>query len=313
MTNAADAMDPAALDPPARPAPAKTRPFYWSVRRELWENRSLHIAPLAVAAICVVGFVISAIGLPERRQGVLALAPAKQATVISQPYDVAAVGLMLTGFVLAIVYCLGALHGERRDRSLLFWKSLPVSDLTTVAAKISIPLAVLPVITFVMVIATQLVMLLWTSVLLVAHGMSPASTRVDLIQGSVVLAYGLVTCTLWYAPLYAWLLMVSGWARRVPFLWAVLPPLGVALLEKLAIGTTHVGNLLLDRLAGGFDAAYVPMAERAAKTHQGIPQISVDDLDPGRFLTSPSLWAGLVLAAAFLAVTVWLRRRREPI
>ena len=57
-------------------------------------------------------------------------------------------------------YCLDALYGERRDRSILFWKSLPVSDLTTVLSKASIPIVVLPLLTFAVTVATQLIMLL---------------------------------------------------------------------------------------------------------------------------------------------------------
>src|SRR6266704_1063821 len=153
-----------------------TRPFYWSVRRELWENRSIYIAPLIVAAVQVFGFAISTIGLAERRRAVLLLDPAHKRAAIEQPYDLAAMMMIFTVFIVGVFYCLDALHGERRDRSILFWKSLPVSDLTTVLSKAIIPLAVLPLITFVIVIATQLVMLLWTSANLLAHGMSTAST-----------------------------------------------------------------------------------------------------------------------------------------
>ncbi len=73
-----------------------TRPFYWSVRRELWENRSIYIAPLIVAAVQVFGFGISIIGLAERRRAVLLLEPAKQRAAIEQPYDLAAMMMIFT-------------------------------------------------------------------------------------------------------------------------------------------------------------------------------------------------------------------------
>src|SRR6266571_2086054 len=141
-----------------------TRPFYWSVRRELWENRSIYIAPLIVAAVELFGFFVSSIGLPERRRAVLLFEPAKARAAIEVPYDVAAIMLILTAFVIGFFYCLDALYGERRERSILFWKSLPVSDRTTVLSKTSVSLLVLPLVTFVIIISTQLVMLLWTSV-----------------------------------------------------------------------------------------------------------------------------------------------------
>src|ERR1700745_4299688 len=143
-----------------------TRPFYWSVRRELWENRSIYIAPLIVAAVQVFGFAISTIGLADRRRAVLLLDPAHQRAAIEQPYDLAAMMMIFIVFIVGVFYCLDALHGERRDRSILFWKSLPVSDLTTVLSKVFVPIVILPVLTFVIVIATQLIMLLLTTVVL---------------------------------------------------------------------------------------------------------------------------------------------------
>src|ERR1700687_5194317 len=119
---------------------AKTRPFYWSVQRELWENRSIYIAPLIVAVVVLFGFLVSTSGLPERRRAVLLLEPAKARAAIEIPYDVAAMMFIFTAFMVGVFYCLDALHGERRDRSILFWKSLPVSDLTTVLSKASIPI-----------------------------------------------------------------------------------------------------------------------------------------------------------------------------
>src|SRR5439155_8321474 len=153
-----------------------TRPLYWSVWRELWENRSIYIAPLAVAVVVLFGFMISTYGMPERRRGVLLMDPAKQRALIGEPYNVAAIMLIFTVFIVGVFYCLDALHGERRDRSILFWKSLPVSDLTALLSKATIPLAVLPLITFAIIVVTQFFMLLWTSALLILHGMSPAST-----------------------------------------------------------------------------------------------------------------------------------------
>src|SRR5438874_12141653 len=222
-----------------------TRPFYWSVWRELWENRSIYIAPSIVAAIILFGSFVGAFHLPGKRRNALLLDPAHRRAAIEIPYDIAAVMLILTAFIVGLFYCLDALHGERRDRSILFWKSLPVSDLTTVLSKAIIPLALLPLITFVIVIATQLVMLLWTSGVLIAHGMSSASTwtTIPWIQNWVVLLYGLVAMALWHAPIYGWALLVSGCVRRATFLWAALPPLAIAIFEKITFNTSYVSDL----------------------------------------------------------------------
>jgi len=291
-------------------APAATsamRPMYWSIRRELWENRSIYIAPLAIAAVVVFGFLISTIGLPHRRRAVLLLGPAQQRAAIEMPYDIAAMMLILTAFIVGLFYCLEALHSERRDRSILFWKSLPVSDRTTVLSKASIPLVVLPLLSFAIIVTTQLIMLLWTSAVLLMSGMSPASTwtHFNLLQQSLVLLYGLIALALWHAPIYGWLLLVSGWARRATFLWAVLPLPAVSVLEKIAFNSSHFASMLKYRFIGFAAEAF------DFDVHGTIDSLA--QLTPGKFLSTPGLWIGLAFTAAFLGAAVRLRRYREPI
>src|SRR5262245_51735436 len=144
--------------------------FLWSVRRELWEHRSLRVVPLAAAALMAFGFSIRSISLPRRMTALLELDPAKQLDAIVTPYSVAASLIIITSYIVGAFFCLDALHGERRDRSILFWKSLPVSDLTTVLSKASIPLLVLPLFAFVISLATQLGMLLLSTAILVGSG-----------------------------------------------------------------------------------------------------------------------------------------------
>jgi ABC-2 type transport system permease protein len=295
---------PANAVPETPAAMSPTRPLYWSIRRELWENRSIYIAPLVVAAVFLLGVLISMVHLPERRRAVLLLDPTQQQAAIEKPYDIAAILLILTAFLVGVFYCLDALHGERRDRSILFWKSLPVSDLTTVLSKASVPLVVLPLITFAIVFATQLIMTLASSAVLTANDLS-GGTWTPLSQGSLVLLYGLVALALWHAPIYGWLLLVSGWARRTTFLWAVLPPLVLCIVERIAFGTSRLASLLKDRLFGFAADAF------AFNAHGTID--SLTQLTPGKFLSTPGLWIGLAFAAAFIAAAVRLRRYREPI
>jgi ABC-2 type transport system permease protein len=288
---------------------AVVRPFYWSVWRELWENRSIYIAPLIVACVELFGFLLSTVGLPERRRAVMLLDPAKARTGIEAPYDVAAIMLIVTAFVVGLFYCLDALYGERRERSILFWKSLPVSDRTTVLSKTSVPLIVLPLVTFVVIVATQLLMLLWTSVVLVTHGMSPASTwtYVPLFQQSLILLYGLVVIALWHAPIYGWALLASGVVRRATFLWAVLPLLAIAIFEKITFNTSHFAALLKDRLFGFAPNAF------AFGLHRGVAIDSLVQLTPGRYLSTPGLWLGLLFAVVCITAAIRLRRYRGPL
>ncbi len=290
----------------APPAASPTRSVYWSVRRELFEYRSIYIAPLAVAALFLFGYLISAIRLPHKLQAA-ALDPIQQHKLIVHPYDVAALLIMGATFIIALFYSVDALHGERRDRSILFWKSLPVSDLTTVLSKASIPLVVIPLLTFAITVVTQFVMLLLSSAVLLGSGLSLATlwTQVSLPQTSLLLLYHLVTVhALWYAPIYAWLLMVSGWARRAPFLWATLPLLAIGVVEKIAFNTTHFAAMLGNRMSGDAAAVTVPGS---------MPMDPMTHITPGHFLGSPGLWIGLAIAAALLAAAVRLRRYQGPI
>jgi ABC-2 type transport system permease protein len=306
MNMQTDAMSPIE----SRVAPAvipQSRRLYWSVKRELWENRWLYLAPLAVAALFLAAFLISAIHPPRHMHVESTLSSSQPQEPLEQPYTIAALFMMGTTFIVAAFYCLDALYGERRDRSILFWKSLPVSDLTTVLAKATIPLVFLPLLTFAIIVVTQLIMVVLSSAVMLARGQSVSTlwTHLPFFQMSLGLLFHLVAIhSLWYAPIYCWLLLVSGWARRAPFLWAVLPLIAIAVVEKIAFNTSYFAAMLGNRFGGG---------ESAGFTEGRMAMAPLAHLGLGSFFLSPGLWIGLTVAAAFLAVAVRLRRYREPI
>jgi ABC-2 type transport system permease protein len=309
MSNPSNAMSESSLEShPATLAEIPvTRRMYWLLRRELWESRSIYLAPLASAALILVGFAIRLIHHRDRMRAALALDPAQQHQVVAQPYHFAALLIMFTTSVVGVFYCLDALHGERQDRSIWFWKSLPVSDLATVLSKASIPFVVLPLITFVITVVTQCIMLLMSTVVLLGSDLPVATmwTRLSLFPMSLLLLYHLVAVhSLWYAPIYGWLLLVSAWARRGTFLWAGLPLLAAGIVEKIAFNTSRFAALLARRAAGGPEAVSAPGS---------VPFDTMTHLTPGHLLTSPGLWIGLALAVVFLAAAVRLRRYRGPI
>src|SRR5437764_4829314 len=284
---------------------APTRPFYWSVWRELWENRSIYIAPSIVAAIILFGSFVGAFHLPGKRRNALLLDPAHRRAAIEIPYDIAAVMLILTAFIVGGFYCLDALHGERRDRSILFWKSLPVSDFTIVLSKAAIPLVVLPVIVLAMVIVTQFIMLLLSSAFLLTSGLAATTwANFNLVQQSLILLYSLIAIALWHAPIYGCALLVSGVARRATFLWAVLPLLAIGFFEKITFNTSYFGSMLKDRLLVFAAPAF------NLQPHHGV---ALESLTPGRYLSSPGLWIGLLFAVAFVTAAIRLRRYHGPL
>ncbi len=315
MNTPSNAVPESALDTQAiaPAATSPTRPLYWSVRRELWGNRFVYMAPLAVAALFLFGHLIGMIHLPAQMRQLSGVDPEHYREAILRPYNIAAAFMMGAYILVSLFYCADALHSERRDRSILFWKSLPVSDLTTVLSKACIPLVVLPLLVFAITVTLQLIMRLLSLAVLVVSGAGAATlwTRLPLFQMELVLLYGVTVLALWHAPIYCWLLLLSGWARRAVFLWAVLPPLAIGVFEKIAFHTSYFGSLLKERLFG-FAAGAFDLRDKA-----GVPVdahfIPLTQLAPGRFLSSPGLWIGLAFAAACIAVAVRLRRYREPI
>lgn len=279
--------------------------MYWSIRREVWENRAVYIAPLATAAVFLFGFAINLVNL-RRNIGASPLDSARQHELFTARYELSAALIMGTALIVGVFYSLDALYGERRDRSILFWKSLPVSDAVTVLSKLAIPIAILPLLSFAITLVTQFAMLVLSSVILLGSGVNIGSlwTEISFFQVSLVLLYHFVTVHgLYYAPIYGWLLMVSAWAPRAPFIWAFLPPFVICGLEKVAFNTSYFLALLQDRLGGSGGST-------------GESEHSTDfmgTLIPHHFFTTPGLWIGLAMAAAFLAVAVRLRRYRGPI
>ena len=288
----------------ASPVIAALGPFYWSVRRELWENRSIYLGPIGAAVLFIVGFAISMIRMRLHRQVLWTVAPSELAPTL----------IMGVALIVSIFYCLDALYGERRDRSILFWKSLPVSDTTAVMSKLAIPILIVPLVSFVITVATQVVILLVSSAVFAGSGVSVASLWSDtsFIQVPLIWLYHLVTVHgLWYAPIYAWLLLVSAWAPRAPFMWATLPPFVIYGVERIAFNTSYFLNMLMYRLMGPGGGMSTEHHHDVASTP--IPHHSASILIPHHLFTTPGLWTGLAVAAVFLFATVQLRRSRGPI
>jgi ABC-2 type transport system permease protein len=289
-------------------ATSKTQPMYWSVLRELWENKSIYITPSIVAGVILLGALISSGHLPGRRRNAMLLDEVHRRAAIELPYNIVAMMLIVTAFIVGFFYCLDALYGERRDRSILFWKSLPVSDLTTVLSKAIIPLAILPAIIFVIVTVTQFFMLLISSAVLLPSGLAGTTwENFNLFRELVVLFYGLIVIALWHAPIYGWALLISGIARRATFLWAVLPPLVIGIFEKVTFNTSFFASMLKNRLLGAGDTAF------DFQMHRSISIDLLSQLTPGRFLATPGLWIGLLVGAGFVVAAVQLRRYRGPL
>jgi ABC-2 type transport system permease protein len=294
------------------PSPARLpwlRLFYWTVRREVWEHRAVFMAPAAAAAFAVFGVLVSSGHVGPMLRA--AIANPKKADLLMMPYAVVCLAVIVTGLAFGGFYAISALHAERRDRSILFWKSLPVSDLTTVLAKAFVPLVVLPPIMFAVMLGGTVMGLLISSVAVMLAGFDPRELWSRLHMGFLWASFGrgMLFLPLWYAPVVGWLMLVSAWARRVPFLWAIAPLIGSAIIEGMLFGKQLglVTAILLHRVTGWFTEAFSPGGKGKGTLDKWA------DLDPSAFLTNPQVWIGIVLAVLFLAAAVRVRRNADTI
>ncbi len=299
------------------------------VRRELWEHRALWVAPLATAGILItIMAIVGGLNMPGNARveidgahlDLLRDATPARATRNFGVTLLVMCGLQaLVGMIVVAFYLLDSLYTERRDRSILFWKSLPVSDAQTVASKALVGLLVVPLGVFVLSIFSSLLAfgaLKWNL----------AGTPFDaLVQwdGPTWLAVqramlvGTLAASLWYSPIAAALLLISAWARRNVMMWAVLPVFAIVVFEEVAFDTNRVGSFLAYRLGGIFDAnastAGAAIASTPSSIDSELTQASTvyTKIDMMPLLTNPDLWLGVLAALAMLWLAATLRRRRD--
>jgi ABC-2 type transport system permease protein len=300
------------------------------VQREFWEHRALWIVPLVVGAllVCLAAVAKFGGGGYDRMQ----FGPFNSNSDGSSVVDAHAIGVAVASIQQALLvvpffmstavmlwfYLLSSLYDERKDRSILFWKSLPLSDTATVLSKLLVAAVVVPLGVYLVWILTHLLCVAALRARL-ALGLAAAPFTWDTIAWLKVNALMLTTVvmsSLWYAPIAAYLVLVSAWARRNPFLWAVLPPLLLAVVERVAFGTTYLGHLFGYRLAlwrslgpddGTFNAA---MLQTPFGKLPSIPT-AFDLLDYRGLFANVDLWLGVVVAVVLVYVAIRLRRYRD--
>lgn len=296
------------------------------IRRELWEHRSIFVTPVAIGLILSLGVLVT--------EGMLAAHPAEvdigiaaasnlgelahRSAVINGLLFVPGVIIFAGMSILVIFYSLDSLYAERKDKSILFWRSLPVTDAETVISKALTGALIIPVVSFVAIVATQLISMILTSIWIMIEGgnaihliWAPASL-VSLWAATLV---GMLSLSLWLAPFLGWFLFVSAFAKRMPLLLAALPIIMLPMLENWIFGTRLFFDAFFVRTVEPIRDA----AEAAKATFEISDNLHVSSFiaDPwqaiqfGSFLAKPDLWAGLVVSAIFITGAVYVRRYRD--
>ena len=216
----------------------------WLIRREFWENRAIWTIPAAIGGFMVlaalfgrVDLMSSATHMPSRAVGQLFFV-----TVAATFFAVMS--------IYSTWYLLDCLYSDRKDRSVLFWKSMPISDTRTVLSKLATALIVIPMVYFAAANLTTLLMGFIISVRAIA-AVDGALWHVDLwLQMQALWLYLIVTAAIWYLPIAAYLLVVSAWAKRAVMLWSILPPIAFIIAERWFFGTHVLAHHMGERVLG---------------------------------------------------------------
>jgi ABC-2 type transport system permease protein len=286
------------------------------IRRELWEHRSLWIAPLIVAVFMVltafpIHFGHAYFGAdgpdfstPENRVGTFTL------LIWAQTMPQYLIMLIVASF-----YLMDCLYTERKDRSILFWKSLPVSDTTTVISKVLVGTVVLPLGVYLLsMVSGVLFQTIWAA--RAAAGSVPKITvawdTVAWLKVEGLMLFGVVMCILWFAPVAATLVLISAWVRKNVFLWTSLPPVIAVIVERSAFGTHYVAHLLEYRTWGIWHVLGAnPMPPEGAQGRVVSLADLFDNVEMGKAFLNIDLWLGLAVAAALVFAAIRIRRYRD--
>jgi ABC-2 type transport system permease protein len=294
------------------------------IRREFWEHRALWIAPLVVAGLLIAGALVATFhynpasidwDVPDPGLSHEQLAQHSLAKEMGMQRAIN-IPLYLVMVAVLTFYLLDCLYVERKDRSILFWKSLPVSDATTVASKLLVALVVAPLGVYLLTVVSSIVLSAILGVRLSFAHLPPNSfvwDTVSWLKVQVLCLFSLIASLLWYAPLAGYLVLVSAWARRNVFLWAILPPAIAMLLERMALGTHYLADLIKYRtvdVPGRFSLNHA-IHSAAANAHDSSMSVQADLIDIGQALLNIDLWLGLAVALAFAFVAARIRRYRD--
>lgn len=297
------------------------------IKRELWEHRAIYVTPLVIALIVSIMAVTGQVVLSafDHEVGVAIIG----ASNLGATERAAAITVLLAGvssllvmamWVLTVFYSLDALYAERKDRSILFWRSLPCTDAETVVSKLLTAAVVIPLITFVVVMLTHLIVLALASLWLGFQGADAWHLiwrAAPLPSNWTATLVFLLALPLWLSPFIGWFLFVSAFTRRSPLLVAFLPVVILPLLERSLIGTSLFFEAFFVRTASL--PLFRGLSTGEIFTYQGddwsvgdgVPSGLLSLLDLSRFFGSPSLWIGLLVCALLTTAAIYVRRYRD--
>lgn len=315
--------------------------FIAQLKREFWENRGAFlIAPVTISLIMIalnilaiftlVFFSVRLNGEEFMLSTFVGQIENVDAETLRTGYNgfmhaIAMFFLMIMAFIV-FFYALGALYDDHKDRSILFWRSLPVSDTMTVLSKLTMALLVAPVIFIIVIALTHVAFLLIGLIMLASGGADVWTSLLEPAQPFSIwlsLLAMLLVHILWAAPLYAWCLLASSFARGKPFLWAVIPPVLAGMMQSWVnfLQTfDYQSNWILQTIGERLMYVVIPqgLSMKPSGTDLEVDFEPDDFANLGDFysglaqrLIDPDLIWGIPFAVLFIAAAIWIRRYRD--
>ena len=295
------------------------------VKREIWEHRSIYVTPIAIAVIVSLVSLAGMVTVSAFDKEVhMALFSASNIAGDTERQAALTVFFLGTSWVflfalviLTTFYTLDCLYAERKDKSILFWRSLPVTDAETVVSKLLTAVVVLPLFTVTAIVITHLVNLLITTVWVMMKGGNAAHliwSSVPLFDNWAAALIVTIASAVWMSPLIGWFLFVSAFTKRAPLLMAFMPLIIIPIMEWIFFRSKIFANAIFGRgevipLFREMDIEHFFDEERMVVNENMVSLLA--HIDIGRFLLSPSVWAGIVVCGLFTTAAIYVRRYRD--
>jgi ABC-2 type transport system permease protein len=299
------------------------------IRREIWEHRAIYLTPLVIAALVLLGSLTGSFSVGDNKDianlGMLVASNLGEGARTAAVLGILASALPLFFFamlVLGAFYALDALYAERKDRSILFWRSLPVTDSATVISKLITAVLVIPLVTAAFAAVTQIGVMVISSGLVAAQDGSPWHLLwkpAPLLDLWIVQTWFILLFSIWMSPIAGWFLFVSGFVKRSPMLMAFLPLAVVPLMEHLLFRTDYFWDAVARRFVSmpvftmnNDWSELESMMNNPAELQrlaESFDLLSVFDFSG--FLFSPGFYIGLVVCGLFVASAIYVRRFRD--
>ena len=291
--------------------------LFTMIRREIQEHKLAFIyAPFAVALVLCLVIASVYFGVTdiqtdefnfsteiydeEYQEGMLQATSEAKTRVIRAGLIVIGLPIILIAGFGLLAYSLSTFADERKDRSLIFWRSMPVSDLTTVLSKLLFVIFVVPLLILPNIILLQLVAMLSASIYFVTNDIVPFGYLWTsfLLTDWFRIIFSLWAQGLWSLPIFLWLMFAGTYARR-PLVGAAVPLVVAIVLEGIILRSNLVLEFIENRLGFWSRADSFPLP---------IEEIRVVDISNiSLMLSTQAFWVGMIASALLISAIVYTR------